>query len=308
MLVAVARYGQGDFPGAIEAARAGLPIAPNALFYPKTATAVYLVRALLAQGKVAEARIAIAENARLIDLSGAEMLRPINVALDALADLADGEIDRAARWAGAEPRFGPDNGIRPFEHPVVTQARVWLARNRPGDVERATAALEILRNREAEIHFAFALGWTLPVLAVAHARLGAHREARAALRDALALEPGRMTRRFADAGPEAISLLEAVAANPADSLASRAAAVLAGISPSTLDAGRAAAAPNPLSLREVEILSMMADWRTNKEIAEALGISAATVHNHSIRIFRKLGVGDRRDAVDAARAARWLAG
>jgi hypothetical protein len=31
-----------------------------------------------------------------------------------------------------------------------------------------------------------------------------------------------------------------------------------------------------------------------------------TPQNHSVNIFRKLGVGDRRTAVDVARAAGWL--
>lgn len=304
--VAMARYEQGDAPGAVAAARTALPIAPGALITPRLALTVHLVRALLAQGRIVEARAAVAETARLIDLYGADVLQPVIGAAEAITVLAAGDIDRAARWAGSEPLVIEDSALRTFEHPVVTQARVWIARNRPGDPERAAAALERVQEREASLHFSFGLAQTLPVLAVAQARRGRATEARETMRDALALEPGRMTQRFADAGPDALALLQRIAGERSDDLAARAAAVLAALDRPAAPAAPAPAAPNPLTGREAEILAMMANWRTNKEIAEALGISAATVHNHAIRIFRKLGVGDRRDAAEAARAAGWL--
>ena len=60
--------------------------------------------------------------------------------------------------------------------------------------------------------------------------------------------------------------------------------------------------------REAQILEMMAQWKTNKEIAAELGIATVTARDHGIRLFRKLGVGDRRSAVEAARSAGWLRG
>ncbi len=305
VISAAYRHEQGDFAGAIEAAREALAYAPGVMIYAKTSAAVRLVESLLALGRIAEARAAIADLSRLIELSGAESLAPIAGALTASADLAAGDLSAAARWAGPEPRFGEDGAMRTFPHPVITQARTWLARNQPGDAERATAALERLNDGEASIQTLLDAGWALPLLAVAHARLGQTGEARAAMRDALSIEPGRMTQRFAGAGPEGVALLQAIAASRGDDLALRASAVLAVL-------GRdAAAAPlpppfNPLSRREVEILALMAEWRTNKEIAESLDLGVSTINSHAVRIFRKLGVGDRRDAVEAARAAGWL--
>ena len=52
-----------------------------------------------------------------------------------------------------------------------------------------------------------------------------------------------------------------------------------------------------LSPREAEVLSLVAEKRTNGDIAERLSISRETVKTHLERIFHKLGVSDRAAAV-----------
>ena len=58
-----------------------------------------------------------------------------------------------------------------------------------------------------------------------------------------------------------------------------------------------------LSGREVEVLHLVADGRSNKEIGEELGLSALTVKSHLARIARKLGTGDRAEMVAMAMRA-----
>lgn len=53
---------------------------------------------------------------------------------------------------------------------------------------------------------------------------------------------------------------------------------------------------SPLTKRELEVLKQLAFGLTNKEIAEALGISYETVKEHVQHILRKLGVSDRTQA------------
>ena len=55
-----------------------------------------------------------------------------------------------------------------------------------------------------------------------------------------------------------------------------------------------------LSGREIEVLTNVADGKSNKEIAKALFISEATVKTHLIHIFSKLEVDDRTAAVTVA--------
>jgi DNA-binding NarL/FixJ family response regulator len=68
-------------------------------------------------------------------------------------------------------------------------------------------------------------------------------------------------------------------------LSDRASEVLFG----SLRAGKITG-PDPLTGRERQILQLVAQEKTNKEIAEALGISARTVEVHRLNIMRKLSV------------------
>src|SRR6266567_3541845 len=56
-----------------------------------------------------------------------------------------------------------------------------------------------------------------------------------------------------------------------------------------------------LSGREVEIMGLIAQGRSNGEIAGALFLAEKTVKNHVNRIYAKVGVASR-----AAAIARWL--
>jgi two-component system, NarL family, response regulator DegU len=55
-----------------------------------------------------------------------------------------------------------------------------------------------------------------------------------------------------------------------------------------------------LSDREIEVLQLLADGSSNKEIAAKLFISTQTVKTHIAHIFEKLGVSDRTEAVASA--------
>jgi DNA-binding CsgD family transcriptional regulator len=52
-----------------------------------------------------------------------------------------------------------------------------------------------------------------------------------------------------------------------------------------------------LTQREIEILHWVAQGKTNSEIAIILSISAFTVKNHLQRVFQKLDVTNRAQAV-----------
>ena len=65
---------------------------------------------------------------------------------------------------------------------------------------------------------------------------------------------------------------------------------------------RGEALVDPLSDRELEVLRLVAQGASNKEVAAALHIAEGTVKNHLTNVFSKLGVRDRTQAALKARS------
>ncbi|MDP6832001.1 MAG: response regulator transcription factor [Alphaproteobacteria bacterium] len=87
--------------------------------------------------------------------------------------------------------------------------------------------------------------------------------------------------------------------------------ILAGgvyLPPTLLDAPAATAQPargdqsSVLTPRQLEVLALLAEGRSNKAIATELGLSPGTVKVHMTRIFKSLGVSNRTEAVIASAA------
>jgi DNA-binding NarL/FixJ family response regulator len=75
-----------------------------------------------------------------------------------------------------------------------------------------------------------------------------------------------------------------------------AAPALADVERLAADRGRAPAAPGGLTSRELEVLKLLAQGRTNRAIARALDISEKTVARHVSNIFTKLDLSSRAAA------------
>jgi len=69
----------------------------------------------------------------------------------------------------------------------------------------------------------------------------------------------------------------------------------------TIEQNRSAADQEMLTQREQEILSLVAQGLSNREIAEQLYVSRYTVESHIKHIYRKLSVSKRTKAVSTAR-------
>jgi DNA-binding CsgD family transcriptional regulator len=69
---------------------------------------------------------------------------------------------------------------------------------------------------------------------------------------------------------------------------------------------RAAAPDPPLTRREREILGLVVSGLQNKEVAQKLGLSLATVRNHVHNILEKLGVHSKIEAAALAFRAGWV--
>jgi DNA-binding CsgD family transcriptional regulator len=65
--------------------------------------------------------------------------------------------------------------------------------------------------------------------------------------------------------------------------------------------GAAQQLDDPLSEREIEVLSLLASGRTNSEVARDLFVSVGTVKSHTGNIYRKLDARNRSEALARAR-------
>jgi DNA-binding NarL/FixJ family response regulator len=73
--------------------------------------------------------------------------------------------------------------------------------------------------------------------------------------------------------------------------------VIANIAP---DAAHAGTFPGGLTSREVEVLTLIAQGLTNRQIAETLFVNESTIKTHINHLFAKIGVHDRAQAVTYA--------
>jgi DNA-binding NarL/FixJ family response regulator len=82
-------------------------------------------------------------------------------------------------------------------------------------------------------------------------------------------------------------------------------AVIAGVPESWAEsvATLQATAPPPLTVREIEVLSVASEGLTSRQIGRRLGLQERTVTTHLSRIYRKLGAGSRVSAI--SRASEW---
>ena len=101
-------------------------------------------------------------------------------------------------------------------------------------------------------------------------------------------------------GGEGVALNGARARLHAESVTAQS---LPGESPGEDTGAAGAGESQPLSAREAEVMSLIADGQTNGEIAARLFLAEKTVKNHVRRIYSKLGVGSRPAAIAYWRAA-----
>jgi LuxR family transcriptional regulator, maltose regulon positive regulatory protein len=268
-----------------------------------------------AAGDAAGALEAIEEAARVAPSPGvASLLNPVP-ALRARLALAHGDRAAAARWTDERGLSADDQPSYPREPEYLVLARVLLAQQAP---QRALGLLERLHALAAAQARAGSVIEVLALQALALAAAGDHERALAALAEALRLAaPEGYLRVFLDEGAPMAALLGRLATNPAKARAVTATPLARahldrliqafarhGLPVLARPRPGGAMAPGlvePLSARELEVLGLLADGRSNQGIASELVISLDTVKRHVSHVLDKLGAANRTQAVGRAR-------
>jgi LuxR family maltose regulon positive regulatory protein len=188
--------------------------------------------------------------------------------------------------------------------PRLVQARVFLLQERAAKLDLAAQILAELQDYCAQVPNRRLKLEVDTLQALLQVRRGHDEDGMEMLeRAVLTAETEGWVRLFVDLGPGMEALLTRLAAR--------------GVAPhylahvlSAFPAGPDTSAPprhdarvqliEPLTDRELDVLTLLAQRFSNKEIAARLFIAPATVKHHTLSIYRKLDASDRRQAVALA--------
>ena len=188
--------------------------------------------------------------------------------------------------------------VQTYDIPL-SEARVLIAQNKP---KAAFQLLEPLRQKMEKKNWADECLKIMVLQSIAVDASDKTDEALAILADALALaESGAFIRLFVDEGTRIIQLLSALYEQGimSDYIQKLLNAFDTNTIPTTLSANQPRI--DPLSERELEVLTLIADGLSNREISERLFIALDTVKGHNRIIYQKLQVRRRTEAVSRAR-------
>jgi LuxR family maltose regulon positive regulatory protein len=231
--------------------------------------------------------------------------------------LAQGNLAAAVAWANAsDTKSVPGTADDlPFAHEAeyLILARVWIAQGGAWLPQAVELLDRLLADAEAKARMGSVVE-ILIVRALAQWAQKAHDEALLTLERALVLAaPEGFVRRFVDEGPVMAAMLQAsVTRGIMPDYITR----LLEAFPRTEGQGQRTEATGPihsvlspqssslvepLSARELEVLRLIANGKSNAEVAQTLVIAISTVKTHINSIFSKLQVSSRTQAIALAR-------
>ncbi|MCA9879761.1 MAG: hypothetical protein KC442_18335, partial [Thermomicrobiales bacterium] len=233
----------------------------------------------------------------------AENFEPLSYvdAISAQISLLQGDVPTLRAWLRSVPAAPGWTGLDTITQQRLVRARALLAVQDPGMLAEADTILAAYLAEARRQHHRFIEMEASIVQAVLREMQGQRAEALSALRTALGIAaPEDYTLRFLLLGPTLRPTLQRLlSALPGEPFAATVLQHLV-VPPAAVSELQAAQAAG-LTPRETEVLHCLERRLTNNEISEALYISVTTAKNHVARINAKLGVSDRRAAVERAR-------
>lgn len=274
-----------------------------------TAGYVTLAKLRLIQGDLSSGLASLDEFAELARVR--QFYPPLiaqGAATRALLWLAQGNLSEATRWAAESGLDADDTDLTyPREREYLTLAHVLIAGGKFADARRLLNRLQQDAEHKGRMLTVIEI---LVLNALAWHGSGDFEQAVTALAQAVTLaEPEGYIRIFVDRGAAVVELLRQVrmrsvkpqyVTNLLDAFDHPAARVPTAAEP------QGANDFERLSEREMEVLRLIADGASNREIADALFISIGTVKRHISNICLKFGTHSRTQAIATARKLNLL--
>jgi LuxR family maltose regulon positive regulatory protein len=277
----------------------GLALTFQALGQPKKAESTALLLLDFAQEKDYPAAITVARSCQ------------------ARLSLMQGDLKSATHWMDMA-HLETDPGVMFFwlEDPHITQCRLLIAQGSEAGLQEAGEKLAIYGETNKLQNNTHQLIDILLLQSLVFQKQSQGDEALVTLKRAITLaETGGFIRPFLDLGSEMAELLvrlsqrdvapdfiaQILAAFPGEmndeTLLQVADGADSSSATSNLAQGPSPSLVEPLTPRELDVLRLIAQGLTNKEIAQRLVISHGTVRQHAYNLFQKLQVNTRQQAV-----------
>jgi LuxR family maltose regulon positive regulatory protein len=261
-----------------------------------------------ARGEPSQAREAVAWAISYLRETRCESLLPLAEAFRAELAVMQGDLGAANSWANRIGFHVPLSLMAFFYAPQLTLPKLLLAQNTPTSQQRAAEALARLSDFVTATHNTRFTIEVLALQALLQDAQGNERAALATLEQAVSLaEPAGFIRLFVDLGPRLADMLVRLQKKGvAPDYTARILEAFAGDKPAVssplpvLSPSERTELIEPLTKREREILALLAQRFSNKEIAQQLVISPQTVKRHTANLYQKLQANGRREAVSEA--------
>jgi LuxR family maltose regulon positive regulatory protein len=273
--------------------------------------AVGLASTYQAQGWPDRAREVVDSAITFMLETHSNIMLPLVQAFQAELAARQGRLAEADRWASQAESSRLQQSLPGFYAPQLALPKVLLTQDTEESRQQAADLLAQLRGFVETIHNTRFLIEVLALQALLHQVQDEESAALDALEQAISLaQPGGFVRLFVDLGSKLEPLLAQLSRNGvAPAYIAQILAAFGRSAPTDEDPTMAdTRLPHhpelveTLTNRETDVLLLLAERKTNKEIARELGISAETVKRHAGNLYRKLDVHNRRQAATRARS------
>jgi LuxR family maltose regulon positive regulatory protein len=277
--------------------------------------AVGLASTYQAQGWPDRAREVVDSAITFMLETHSNIMLPVVQAFQAELAARQGRLAEADRWASQAESSRLQQSLPGFYAPQLALPKVLLTQDTEESRQQAADLLAQLRGFVETIHNTRFLIEVLALQALLHQVQDEESAALDALEQAISLaQPGGFVRLFVDLGSKLEPLLAQLSQNGvAPAYIAQILAAFGRSAPTDEDPTMAdtrqpthrKAHPElveTLTNREIDVLLLLAERKTNKEISGELGISTETVKRHASNLYRKLDVHNRRQAATRARS------